>query len=293
MIKIALDAGHGMKTAGKRCMKAIDPNETREWWLNQRIATKVENKLKDYEGVETLRVDDRTGNTDILRRTRCKKANDWKADIYCSFHHNAGINGTDKPEVIDGGLIVYTYDDSEEAVKLRNTLYDCLVNAGLLKGNRAVKACKNPGLEVLNSTKMIAVLVEHGFMDSPDETPVILTEEFAENAANGWINFFETYYGIKKKDGATPVPQPTPEPQPTSSPVPAVEPSPADEGYKVKVTAAALNIRKVPGLAGKVVGVIKDKKTYTIVEEKDISGVKWGKLKSGAGWISLKFTKRV
>ena len=80
---------------------------------------------------------------------------------------------------------------------------------------------------------------------------------------------------------------------PAPSPAPTVEPSPAPvKGYEVKVTAAALNIRKSPGLAGKVVGVIKDKKTYTIIDEKDISGVKWGKLKSGAGWISLKFTKR-
>ena len=34
--------------------------------------------------------------------------------------------------------------------------------------------------------------------------------------------------------------------------------------------------------------VIKDKKLYTIVEER--SG--WGKLKSGAWWISLKYTKK-
>lgn len=285
MIKIALDAGHGMKTAGKRCMKAIDPNETREWWLNQRIVTKVENRLKDYEGVETLRVDDRTGATDVKLATRCSQANKWGADIYCSFHHNAGIDGTDKPGVIDGGLIVYTYDDSDKAVSLRNTLHDCLINAGLLKGNRAVKACKNPRLYVLNATKMIAVLVEHGFMDSPDETPIILTEEYAEKAANGWIKFFETYYGIKKKNESNPAPQPTPTPKP--------QPTPIVTGYKVKVTVAALNIRDNPGLAGKVTGVIKDKGVYTIVDEKDISGVKWGKLKSGAGWISLKCTKRV
>ena len=286
MIKIALDAGHGMKTAGKRCMKAIDPKETREWWLNQRIATKVENKLKDYEGVETLRVDDITGATDVKLQTRCSKANKWGADIYCSFHHNAGINGTDKPEVIDGGLIVYTYDDSDKAVYLRNTLYDCLINAGLLKGNRAVKACKNPGLYVLNSTKMTAVLVEHGFMDSPDETPIILTEEYAEKAANGWINFFETYYGIRKKESSALVSQPTPASNPSETPA-------ESHGYKVKITIAALNIRNNPGLAGKVVGVIKDKGVYTIIDEKDISGVKWGKLKSGAGWISLKFTQMV
>ena len=33
---IAIDAGHYNNTPGKRCMKAIDPNETRERFLNAR-----------------------------------------------------------------------------------------------------------------------------------------------------------------------------------------------------------------------------------------------------------------
>lgn len=279
-MKIALDAGHGMNTAGKRCLKSIDPNETREWWLNQRIASKVEERLKDYD-VETLRVDDVTGKTDVKLATRCKKANDWNADVYCSFHHNAGINGG-----AGGGLVVITYDDSTEAIAIRDALYNNLINAGLMKGNRSNPKVENKSLYVLNSTKMMAVLVEHDFMDSTTATPVILTEDFANKAANGWINFFETYYGIRKKESSAPVPQPTPAPTHSETQVEST-------GYKVKITVAALNIRNNPGLAGKIVGVIKDKGVYTIIDEKDINGVKWGKLKSGAGWISLKFTKRV
>ncbi len=274
-MKIALDAGHGMNTAGKRCLKSIDPNETREWWLNQRIASKVEERLKDYD-VETLRVDDVTGKTDVKLATRCKKANDWNADVYCSFHHNAGINGG-----AGGGLVVITYDDSTEAISIRDALYNSLINAGLMKGNRSNPKVSNKSLYVLNSTKMPAVLVEHDFMDSTTATPVILTEDFANKAADGWINFFESYYGIKKKSEPTPKPDPTPEPKPTQG------------EYLVKVTAGALNIRNNPGLDGKITGVIRDKGVYTIIEECDVSGVKWGRLKSGAGWISLKFTKRV
>jgi N-acetylmuramoyl-L-alanine amidase len=281
-MKIALDAGHGMKTAGKRCLKSIDPNETREWWLNQRIATKVENKLKEYENVETLRVDDVSGDIDVKLGTRCKLANDWKADIYCSFHHNAGINGSDKPNVTDGGLVVITYDDSDEAVNLRNALYDSLINAGLMNGNRSNPKVSNKNLYVLNSTKMMAVLVEHGFMDSPDETPVILTEEFAEKAANGWIDFFEKYYGIKKKTDA---PKEEPKEQPKEEP--------KAEGYFVRVKSSALNIRDKAGYIGKVTGIIRDKGIYTIVAEQNVNGIIWGKLKSGAGWISLKYTERV
>lgn len=280
-MKIALDAGHGMKTAGKRCLKSIDANETREWWLNQRIATKVENKLKAYEDVETLRVDDVSGDIDVKLGTRCKLANDWKADIYCSFHHNAGINGGN-----GGGLVVITYDDSNEAVNLRNALYDSLINAGLMKGNRSNPKVSNKSLYVLNSTRMMAVLVEHDFMDSTTATPVILTEEFAEKAANGWIDFFEKYYGIKKKADA---PKEEPKEQPKEEP----KEKPKAEGYLVKVKSSALNIRDKAGYIGKVTGIIRDQGIYTIVAEENVNGIIWGKLKSGAGWISLKYTERV
>ena len=44
MAKIAIDAGHGLKTAGKRCLKSLDKNETREWVLNNRVSV----ALADY-----------------------------------------------------------------------------------------------------------------------------------------------------------------------------------------------------------------------------------------------------
>ena len=59
--------------------------------------------------------------------------------------------------------------------------------------------------------------------------------------------------------------------------------------YKVKVTANALNIRNGASVDHKIVGCITNKGVYTIVEEKN----GWGKLKSGAGWINLKYTKKV
>ena len=64
--------------------------------------------------------------------------------------------------------------------------------------------------------------------------------------------------------------------------------------YLVKITADKLNIRAGAGTNHRVVGTIKDKGIYTIVEEKTGTGAKlWGKLKSGVGWISLDYTKKV
>ena len=61
-------------------------------------------------------------------------------------------------------------------------------------------------------------------------------------------------------------------------------------GYKVQVTADVLNVRKGAGVGYMVTTQIKKNEVYTIVEE---STHGWGKLKSGAGWINLKYTKRV
>ncbi|MBO5329701.1 MAG: N-acetylmuramoyl-L-alanine amidase [Anaerotignum sp.] len=92
MSKIVIDAGHGKNAAGKRALKSLDPNETREWVLNARVAEALEIYLLSA-GHAVLRADDTSGNTDVSLATRVKMANDWKADYYVSIHHNAGING--------------------------------------------------------------------------------------------------------------------------------------------------------------------------------------------------------
>ena len=56
----------------------------------------------------------------------------------------------------------------------------------------------------------------------------------------------------------------------------------------MQVTATVLNIRKGPSTNYAITGAIKNKGVYTIVEEKN----GWGILKSGVGWICLKYTKK-
>jgi hypothetical protein len=74
---------------------------------------------------------------------------------------------------------------------------------------------------------------------------------------------------------------------PTTPPVAEFKP------YLVKVTASVLNIRKGAGTNFAVVGAIRDQGTYTIIGEAKGQGASlWGKLKSGAGWISLDYAKK-
>lgn len=64
--------------------------------------------------------------------------------------------------------------------------------------------------------------------------------------------------------------------------------------YSVKVAVDSLNIRKGAGTNMAKVGLITDNGVYTIVEEKKGTGASmWGRLKSGAGWISLDCVKKL
>lgn len=56
-----------------------------------------------------------------------------------------------------------------------------------------------------------------------------------------------------------------------------------DDTFTVKIICDELNIRTGPGTSYKVVGTVKRGQVFTIIETKG----NWGRLKSGAGWISL------
>ena len=65
--------------------------------------------------------------------------------------------------------------------------------------------------------------------------------------------------------------------------------------YKVEVKIKDLNIRKGPGTNYSTTGKYTGKGVFTIVQESKGSGSDrgWGKLKSGAGWISLDFAQKI
>lgn len=65
-------------------------------------------------------------------------------------------------------------------------------------------------------------------------------------------------------------------------------------GYTAKITTDALNIREGPGTDHGIAGCIRNRGVYTIVAESSGRGASlWGKLKSGAGWISLNYASRL
>ena len=64
--------------------------------------------------------------------------------------------------------------------------------------------------------------------------------------------------------------------------------------YKVRITATDLRIRKGPGTNTAIVQNSINPGVYTIVSEATGQGATiWGKLKSGIGWVSLDYCKKL
>ena len=264
MLKIALDAGHATNTPGKRCLKAIDPKQTREWYLNDRIADKLEYLLKDYD-CKVRRTDDTSGKEDISLQERVNIANAWEADVFISVHHDAGVGGKS-----GGGTTVYYCSSKEERAKQAQALYNAVTKETKLVGNRSTKV-KNYEYYVLKNTSMPAFLIENGFMDSTSDTPIILTEDHATKTAKGLLNFLVSTFGLKKLEAKAEVKK--------------------DNSYLVKVLVDNLNVRAGAGTNYKIHTVVQKDQVFTITST---SG-SWGKLKSGAGWINIssKYVKKL
>ena len=85
--------------------------------------------------------------------------------------------------------------------------------------------------------------------------------------------------------------------KPDTSPQTPAKTPPSNEGgvsYFIRINTTSLNVRKGPGTNYEVVKtLINDKNIYTIIEEANApDGSKWGRFKSGIGWVSLKYTAR-
>lgn len=193
-IILALSAGHYLYTAGKRCDKSLDPNETHEWVLNARIADMLTNLLSRYADIEILRLDDPTGETPTPLKERSDKSDLHNADFYLAIHHNAAkelFNG--------GGVVVYHYPtDKNKAQAI--ALYNDVVSANGLVGNRSNPIVATDSLWEVCAPKADSILLENGFMNSTVDTPIILTKEFAEKTANGLCKFFVDYFGLQLKE---------------------------------------------------------------------------------------------
>jgi len=125
---------------------------------------------------------------------------------------------------------------------------------GVLEGSHIVKT---PG-----------VILEHGFHTHSATVRWLLDDSNLDRLAKAEAEFIDRFFG-----GSGPG---------------VYIPSP-DVPYKVRVTIADLNIRKGPGVNYEKTGKYVIPGVYTIVDE----SCGWGKLKSGIGWICLKYATKI
>lgn len=201
--KVAISAGHYLGTPGKCCHKSLDPAETKEWVLNDRIADKLENILSQYNDIEVLRLDDTTGKKNVSLEERARSANNWKADLYLAIHHNAAnkvFNG--------GGIVAYIHLTNVKtgAAEWQKAFYDACIAYTGLKGNRATPLARAKLREC--SQNCPSVLMELGFMDSTVDVPIILTDAYATKIAKALAEVIVERSGAKKKAKAVAITMP-------------------------------------------------------------------------------------
>lgn len=191
LIKIGLDAGHGLNTAGKQT-----PDGIKEWVLNDKVRDKVVALLKDYD-VEIIHADNDEGNVDESLASRLAKYKKEGVVAFVSIHHNAFTGSWNNAT----GVEVFTDKKAtSKDTKLAECIYNRLVKYTGLKG----RGVKKEDWYVINQSVIPAVLVEGGFMDSNIDYKVITSEAgqnaYAKAVAEGLIEFL----GLEKRKVATP-----------------------------------------------------------------------------------------
>lgn len=189
--RVVIDGGHGLYTAGKRT-----PDGEREWSFNNKVAVALIDALKAFEGVEVLRVDDATGKTDVSLSERTRKANAFNADIYISIHHNAN---TGKWSAEWTGTETYTFvGKNAEAERLASIIHAHIVRAYGLKD----RGLKKADFQVLRDTKMPAILLEGGYMDSTIDIKKMRNDAVLKNVGIEIANGIAEYGKLKRKASA-------------------------------------------------------------------------------------------
>ena len=278
-MRVALDAGHGSNTPGKRT-----PDGYREHWINVECADYCEDALLRC-GIEVFKCAwddaDATDDSDISLTKRQSLIKAAKCDISVSIHANACGDG----KTYNSGQGIETFHDSRannvlDSVKLANVVQGYLIQ-GTPQKNRGVKSANFAMCNARAMGVKAAILIEMGFMTNKYESELMKSDKFlietAEEIAHGICDYLGVQY--IPQNAAPVAPAPAPE-----------EPKETNEFlYLVKITASVLNVRKGPGTKYGVTTTVRKNQIYTIIDEEN----GWGHLKSNAGWISLAYTNKI
>jgi N-acetylmuramoyl-L-alanine amidase len=183
-LKVAIDAGHGPNTPGKR-----SPDGMREYSFNSVVAKYMRAELERYEGVKVMFTHEDGRDVPLTERTN--KANAWGADVLVSLHANANTGRMGNW----GGIDTFVFGTAGHSYKIAQIAQRNLIKATNLR-DRGVKVAN---FHMLRETKMPAILIEHGFMDSTTDLPYLKSDSYRKVCGETDAKSIAEYYGLKRK----------------------------------------------------------------------------------------------
>lgn len=194
--KVAIDAGHGSSTAGKRT-----PDGYREHWTNVKCANYFDIAMKRC-GFNTIKIGWNDTNSkddsDVSLSTRQSQIKNAKCDISVSWHANAfgdgkSYNAAQGIETLIHSNLTKAKNSKELATKVQNHLIK-----GTKQKNRGVKSANLAMCNCVTMGTKASILIETAFMTNEYESKLIQSDTFclecAEEAAQGVCEYFGVTY---------------------------------------------------------------------------------------------------
>ena len=179
-MKVTIDCGHGGEDSGA----TGSFNGYFESHAVLDIGLRLRALLVPHLHVQMIREDD----TFTSLPERCRMANEWGADIFCSIHLNSHTSDASGWEVFTSG--------STKSKDLANKVGFRHAEAFPQQKNRGVKT--NSSLYVLRHTSMPAILTEGCFLSNEDENKWVSLDETRQQMAQaiclGILDYFNINY---------------------------------------------------------------------------------------------------
>jgi N-acetylmuramoyl-L-alanine amidase len=177
---IVVDAGHGGDAVGSQFGPLVEKN------INLNVALKVKSIItrNEYKVLMTRTKDSKTPNN-----KRWQIANKMNASVFISIHTNSA-----KPFFHGASIITPKGHDQDNSFYLAYKIYMRMSQAGITMTTDSIYQDRR-GLEVLNATKMPAIIVEIGYIrgDAENLTKKTYIKNMAWSIAYGITDYICTY----------------------------------------------------------------------------------------------------
>lgn len=187
---IVLDPGHGASDPG-----AIGPRGSYEKTLNLNLGLKVKAILEQAgaQVVMTRQTDVDLSTPDMSDRdelrARTMVANNRKADIFISIHHNSSANSD-----LTGTTTYYYHKSGYDAL-----LAQCLQSTMVRGGGLDNIGIRTANFFVVKNTWMPAALLEIGFISNPQEEQVLSSPAFQQKIAMAIVAGIDQFFSQAAK----------------------------------------------------------------------------------------------